>query len=149
MKCLTICQPFAYLIVTPQDELPRFAVQKRVENRTWKTDYRGPLLIHAGKSKKFLSGNETTYPEMPFGAIVGVCDLVGCVEVQQNILDKTIVPESARDKYPWLARHEHAEGPFCFILENIRRLKNPIPYSGSLGLFDVHESFFAKESVNG
>lgn len=40
MKALTIWQPWAWLIVTGT---------KPVENRTWATDYRGPMLIHAGK----------------------------------------------------------------------------------------------------
>jgi len=29
-------------------------IRKRVENRTWETKYRGRLVIHAGKSMKFL-----------------------------------------------------------------------------------------------
>lgn len=28
--------------------------EKRVENREWPTSYRGPLLIHAGKSREWL-----------------------------------------------------------------------------------------------
>ena len=45
MKCLTICQPWAWAIV---------AAGKDVENRTRPTRYRGPLLIHAGASRRFL-----------------------------------------------------------------------------------------------
>lgn len=40
MKVLTIKQPFATLIA---EEL------KEYEFRTWKTKYRGEILIHAGK----------------------------------------------------------------------------------------------------
>ena len=39
MKALSIRQPWAELIV---------AGLKDIENRTWRTDYRGPVLIHAG-----------------------------------------------------------------------------------------------------
>ena len=39
MKALSVRQPWAELIV---------AGLKDVENRTWRTDYRGPVLIHAG-----------------------------------------------------------------------------------------------------
>jgi hypothetical protein len=46
MKALTICQPYAHLIVRGE---------KRVENRTWPTRYTGPLAIHAGKSRQWLS----------------------------------------------------------------------------------------------
>lgn len=46
MKCLTVCQPYASLIVGWEgiDQ----ADVKRVENRKWRPAYRGPLLIHAG-----------------------------------------------------------------------------------------------------
>lgn len=138
MKCLTVCQPYAALIVTPQSELPRNFVQKRVENRSWNCHYRGPLLIHAGKSTRYLAF-EPTFPRdgLPFGAIVGVCDVVGCAEVKSwRLIDWTI---DARDgeRWPWLVDHPHAEGPFCIILENVRRFERPIPYKGAQGLFNV------------
>ena len=46
MKALTVCQPYASLIVG----WPGIAIEdiKQIENRNWKTSYRGPLLIHAG-----------------------------------------------------------------------------------------------------
>jgi hypothetical protein len=48
MKTLSIKQPFATLVC---------AGVKKVENRTWKTDYRGRLLIHA-------SGDANAYPDL-------------------------------------------------------------------------------------
>lgn len=50
MKALTICQPYAALICLPSTDWRH----KRVENRKWFTSYRGPLLIHAGKSRDWL-----------------------------------------------------------------------------------------------
>jgi hypothetical protein len=47
VKTLSVKQPYATLIC---------AGVKRVENRTWKTDYRGRLLIHA-------SGDSWAYPD--------------------------------------------------------------------------------------
>lgn len=44
MKCISIKQPWAWLITSGV---------KDVENRTWKTDYRGDILIHAGQSFDF------------------------------------------------------------------------------------------------
>ena len=38
-RALSIRQPWAWLILNGYKDL---------ENRTWRTDYRGPLLIHAG-----------------------------------------------------------------------------------------------------
>lgn len=60
VKVLSIRQPWAWLIV---------AGLKDIENRTWKTDYRGRLLIHAGKefdwsALRWLSVISQTYPPM-------------------------------------------------------------------------------------
>ena len=41
MKAISIRQPWAWLIVHGY---------KDVENRTWATKHRGPILIHAGKT---------------------------------------------------------------------------------------------------
>lgn len=149
MKCLTICQPYAALIVTPQEELPTGFVQKRVENRIWNCRYRGPLLIHAGKSTKFLA-NEPDFPrpaDMPFMQIVGVCDVTDCIEVLTTLEpDKSYrwvrtgekeISESDKMRYPWIESHPHAEGPYCIILDNVRRFETPIPYKGAQGLFNV------------
>lgn len=42
MSYLSVRQPWAHAIVTGI---------KPIENRSWKTSFRGPLLIHAGKSR--------------------------------------------------------------------------------------------------
>lgn len=48
MKALTIMEPWATLIFTAD----RYGVPfKQVETRSWKTNYRGKLTIHAGKRK--------------------------------------------------------------------------------------------------
>ena len=44
MKAITIWQPWAELIARGV---------KLVENRTWRTHYRGPVAIHAGLSNKW------------------------------------------------------------------------------------------------
>ena len=127
MKALTVLQPYAALIIMPQSKLPPGEVRKRVENRTWPTRYRGPLLIHAGKSLKFMRPGDERFGELVFGAIVGVADLVECVEFQR-------LKDSRLD---WLYDHPHAEGPWCWVLENVVPFDKPVPYAGRQGLFDV------------
>lgn len=130
MKALTICQPYANLIAFGQ---------KRVENRTWPTNYRGRLLIHAGKSREWLDddgdGMDRRYgldiAEMPFGAVVAVATLVECASygrIEMKDFDR---------EYPWLREHEHTEGPWCWILADVERLAKPFPARGALGLFDI------------
>jgi len=137
MKALTICQPYAELIVSGK---------KLVENRTWSTTYRGPLLIHAGKSKKYMRGvkelfeaNGQQIPNMDFGAIVGECHLVACFHIEQILTGRQ--PE----RWSYLSEHIHCEGPFCFVLEEIQRFAKPIPFVGSLGFFDVPFNLLKQE----
>ncbi|HEY1066885.1 MAG TPA: ASCH domain-containing protein [Pirellulales bacterium] len=148
MKCLTICQPYAHLIITPADEMPPSAPVKLVENRTWETPYRGPLLIHAGKNRDFLSLSddgtlELDYhlpaEELVFGAIVGVVELHACVPIAQ-IRDGDVPFDFA-----WLPDHAHAFGPICWVLQNPRRFAVPIPYRGAQGLFDVPDEIVAEQ----
>lgn len=131
MKALTICQPYAELIARGI---------KRVENRTWATPYRGPLLIHAGKNTDWLDlsgppGRDATFDialsEMQFGAVIARCELVACLPI---LAIRSLRHEQ---KYPWLNDHDHTEGPFCWVLENIERLPQPIKCRGAQGIFDV------------
>lgn len=123
-KALTICQPYAHLIMTGE---------KRVENRTWPTRYRGTLVIHAGKSKDWLDTHNGEVPaDMPFGAIVGYVRLVDCVRVDADL------PQ----RLQWLRDHEHAHGPWCWVLKFPKRLSIPIPYRGAQGIFSVPDNAF-------
>jgi hypothetical protein len=125
MKALTICQPYASLICLPEAD-PR---HKRIENRTWPTHYRGPLLIHAGKSREWLY-NDYNLTEMPFGAIVATAKLLNCVTLESIMLGRY------DDIYPWAKDHMHAEGPWCWILGEVVALPEPIPARGAQGLWD-------------
>src|SRR5579871_1604867 len=120
MKCLTVHQPWAHAIVTGM---------KTIENRTWPTNYRGPLLIHAGKSRERM--RETVYPDgsrvpsassLVFGAILGKCTLIDCV------------------KYEKVKGDVWSEPGWCWVLKDAEEFEKPIPYKGEMGLFDVPES---------
>lgn len=131
MKVLTICQPWAYLITDGP---------KRVENREWKTKYRGQMAIHAGLSTMYFSKHvkpfdHTRYsfcPKVPpreqltMGAIVGVCEVVDCVPY-----------EVMQDRYAHDTILEWAEGPWCWILEHVVKFERPVPCRGRRGLVDL------------
>lgn len=75
MKTLTIKQPWATLIIQGD---------KRFEFRSWKTSYRGDLLIHAGKGidKEAMKRLKKYIPEdMPLGKIIGKVKLVDCIKM--------------------------------------------------------------------
>ena len=114
----TIFQPDAHLIALP-DSHPR---AKRIENRRQYVSYRGPILIHAGKTRDWLLPEDIAdFPNMAFGAAVAHANLVDCVRLEK-------LPERLRD-------NEHAEGPFCLLLEDVIALPRPIPCRGYQGLW--------------
>jgi hypothetical protein len=77
MKIISIRQPWASLIVSGV---------KDVENRTWSTRYRGPVLIHASRTADKISDDEFQArfamilpPAFPRGGVVGIAEIVDCV----------------------------------------------------------------------
>ncbi len=122
MKCLSIRQPWAWLIV---------AGWKRIENRGWKTRCRGRLALHAaarlgGSWDDVLLPHGIALPslqELPRGALVGTVELVDCLRIEE-------LPPERRDD-------PHAVGPWCWLLADPRPLAQPIPCKGRLGLWDV------------
>lgn len=123
MKALTICQPYATMIVRGE---------KRVENRTWPTTYRGLLYIHAGKSRTWWAEDidRKRYGEVPWGAVVAIAELVDCLSIE------AIHAGEHDERYPWLAGHTHANGPWCWILDKVNPI-GPWPWRGAQGLFDI------------
>jgi hypothetical protein len=63
MRALSVKQPWADAIVRGR---------QRVEFRSWRTAYRGPLAIHASTRPAAGAG------ELPLGCLVGVVTLVDC-----------------------------------------------------------------------
>ncbi len=125
MKALTICQPYAHLIVRGE---------KRVENREWYMRHRGLLLIHAGKSRAWLDDHDipafqAAGDPMAFGAIVGIANVIDCIHID-DVERADIMRE-----YPWLPDHEHTNGTWCIVLHNVRRFNVPIPCKGAQGLW--------------
>lgn len=122
MKALSIRQPWAWLIVNGH---------KDIENRNWKTNYRGPVLIHTGSFSPLDDYFESvrlarsivpdihvpTNNRLERGGYVGVAEIVDCVEDSDS---------------PWFF------GRFGFVLKNART----IPFRkarGQLGLYEVEE----------
>jgi hypothetical protein len=93
MKALTVKQPWAYLIC---------AGIKDIENRTWKTNFRGRILIHAGADKhlmnippglfmtdeQFSAVINVKFPHREwnlYSAITGSVEIVDCVRNHPSI----------------------------------------------------------------
>lgn len=136
MKVLTISQPYASLIASGQ---------KWVENRRWACKYRGPLVIHAGKGQQYMSYDEMWRhdPPLPIGSVVAVCQLVDCVNLLRLKAMRSDYPVGSRAAASVVA-HEHAEGPFLWVLEDVVKLADPIPVRGSQGLWNPKPELLSK-----
>ena len=127
MKALTICQPYAHLIMQGR---------KTCENRTWATNYRGLLYIHAGKSRDWLNddgdGIDLEYQieidRMDFGAVIAVCKLAACLHIESPLLGGWLVKMTEEQR-------EHVSGPYCWILSDVSPVV-PVPWRGAQGLWD-------------
>lgn len=133
MKALTVCQPYASMIA-------RMAAgvvgEKRVENRRWATTHRGPLVIHAGLSRRWFSV-PVVDELLPRGCLLCVVRLVDCVWYSRGDgADEAPLPT----RYRWLRRDNHAQGPCCWVLEPIGALITAPRWRGQLHLFDVPDN---------
>ncbi len=107
MMALSVKQPWADLIVEGV---------KDIENRTWPTNRRGPLLIHASRQwddsdYAHLFGEKKDFV---FGALIGIVDLVDCVTHSYS---------------DWF------EGPYGLVLENAKKFIEPFFCKGRLRFF--------------
>jgi ASCH domain len=114
LPALSVRQPWPWLIVNGL---------KDIENRSRRTNHRGPLLIHAGLSpggyaediQLIERKNGISVPsELETGGIVGVVDVIDCVESHKS---------------KWFEN-----GDIGWVMANPRRLKFR-PCKGALGLF--------------
>ena len=132
LKCLSVRQPWAWLLVNGF---------KDIENRSWKTRYRGPLLIHASKVPNLTNltwcrdpenlyakvhGYQAKVPalaDIPLGAIVGRVTLVDC---NMKYTSKWYTP-----------------GSWGWHVTDAQVFPTPIPYQGRQGLFNVPKTLLA------
>ena len=116
MKVLVIRQPWAWLIVNGH---------KDIENRSWATRYRGPLLIQASATlpskrefdeiRRWVRKRGVELPEtFQTGGIVGMVQLDDCI---------------TRSRSKWF------EGPIGWVLSKPKKIPF-MPLKGQLGLFD-------------
>src|SRR5262249_5426607 len=102
VRAITIRQPWAELIVRGE---------KDVENRSWRTRHRGPLLIHAGgRAHRELFEEHGVPDSAERGAIIGVVEVVDCRLERSS---------------EW-----HEPGSWGWYLTGARRFEKPIPMKG-------------------
>lgn len=140
MKALTILQPWAHLIATDQ---------KEIETRSWKTNYRGALAIHAGARGWDARPGMLNYvtpvddKQMVFGAVIAIVNLEGCILIRgyesEFRIDGTHRIWKLNDLE--LTYGDFTPGRYAWLLRYVQKLDNPIPVKGRLGLWNFNDRF--------
>ena len=124
MKVLTIKQPWATLIIQGD---------KRYEFGSWKTNYTGELLIHAGKSidKEAMFRLSKYLPnELPLGKILGKVTLVKCIKCDDEF--KKMCMEENKEIYAKSTFNEE----YAWEMDNVEPFEKYIEINGKLGLWN-------------
>lgn len=131
MKAISLWQPWATLIAIGA---------KRFETRSWDTNYRGPLAIHAAKrkvdiydinptiGKALLEPGFTGTGQLPLGCIVCTVELVYTLRTHE-------APRGAswRDEEAYFG--DFTPGRFAWRLDDVKPVDN-IPARGSQGFWE-------------
>lgn len=122
MKCLSISQPFAELIVTGK---------KTIELRSWNTKFRGEFFVHAPQKIRTTDCKRLNITKkLSTGALVGKAEIYD-VKVYNS------TTEVRKDSKYHLASREFHNRRYGFIIKNPRKFSKPLPTKGRLGFFEV------------
>ena len=129
MKVLTIKEPWATLVIEGY---------KKYEFRSWKTNYRGKILIHSGltleKSKaEIFKDYNLNYN---CGNIIGEVEIIDCILVDEE-LDKKL-----KKINPLVYGSGNHVGKYAWKLENIKKYDKSIPCKGKLGLWNYEGEIY-------
>ncbi|MFB5605115.1 MAG: ASCH domain-containing protein [Nitrosarchaeum sp.] len=125
MKCLSVSQPFADLIISGK---------KIIELRNWNTNFRGEFLVHAPLKIKI---NDAKRLKMNKKFVTGA--IIGKVELY-DVKKYDSIKEINTDKKLHFASKNFHTKTFGFMLKNAKSLRIPIPCKGQLGFFDFELS---------
>ena len=122
MKCLSVSQPFANLIISGQ---------KSIELRNWNTKFRGEFLIHSPmKIRREDCKRLKIDTNLQTGVIIGKATIY-------DVKKYSSLKEVIQDKKFHLASTKICNKKYGFMLKNPKAFKIPIPMKGKLGFFDI------------
>lgn len=132
MRVLSIKEPFASLICEGI---------KHIETRSWKTNYRGEIYIHASRAKvpknderinrliKMLNDKE-----LNMGKIICKCKLVDCVYMTEEYIKDM----KENNEIEYLCGH-YEVGRYSWVLEDVEVLDEKIEAKGRLGIWHYND----------
>lgn len=140
MKCITLHQPWASLVALGE---------KRIETRSWPTNHRGTIAIHAGKFHSFRAADclEPPYRSLldahgynmaaglPWGAVIATATLTDCIRMSSQWIDDLI----REHHQEWELGH-YAPGRYAWVLTDVQPLAEPVPARGYQGLWEFDDA---------
>ncbi len=131
MKVVSIIEPWASLI---KEKV------KYIETRSWKTNYRGKIYIHASlkkvpKKDERINNliNLLNNKDFKYGHIIAEATLVDCIYMDEEFLSK--IKENNQE----YICGEYSPGRYAWVLKDIKELKKPIPAKGNLGIWNYND----------
>jgi len=123
MKCLSLKQPYAELLVSGT---------KTIELRTWNTKFRGDFLVHASKKVDMEACVRLKIDpdSLPTGAVVGKATLHD-VKVYHNR------SSFLRDKNKHRSNAMPDNDMYGFMISHPQKFRKPFVINGKLGFFNV------------
>lgn len=123
LKVLTLRQPWATLVAEGI---------KKYEFRSWKTNYRGIVLIHAGTGidKDDMKKYEHMNLDFPSRRIIAVVEIEDCLELDKD-LNKKIISENN------IAYGHKIRNGYAWKLKNIKKIDYDKEVNGQLGLWNI------------
>jgi predicted transcriptional regulator len=123
MKCLSVSQPFADLIIHSK---------KTIELRRWNTNFRGEFLIHSPQKIRVEDCERLGInpKNLVKGAIIGKAEIY---DVKKYISKSEIIKDSKKH----LASKSFQNNKYGFLIKNAKPFRIPIPTKGQLGFFEV------------
>ena len=123
LKVLTLRQPWATLVAEGI---------KKYEFRSWKTNYREKVLIHAGTGidKDDMKKYEHMNLDFPSRRIIAVVEIEDCLELDKD-LNKKIISENN------IAYGHKIRTGYAWKLKNIKKIDYGKEVNGKLGLWNI------------
>jgi len=151
MKVLTVTEPFATLIIW---------LFKMIETRSWYSNYRGEVGIHAAKGfpnwAKDLCNKEpfsstlqkcgiSSHKDFKLGFLIGKAEIKDWKEIipciPENTLQEILYEQNSVIKPPPEPEYsfgDYTAGRYGILLKNNTRLIDPIEIKGALSLWDFN-----------
>lgn len=153
MKAITLTQPWATLVALGE---------KKIETRSWRTNYRGPLAIHAAKTfgrggEKDIRAMFDQFPEfervlgqhgwslktLPRSAVIATCQLVGIVSTAQLAMQtchEWTGPDGRLYRFDLTENEytfgDYSVGRYAWLLADVKQFEICHSASGALGLWE-------------